>query len=335
MRYLRKTIKLCIAYSLYYSGILYLLCLVKLRNRAVVLTYHRVIAAERLAQSHSTPGIIVHEKVFAAHLPVIKRFLRPLPIAQFLEHLEAGKQLPSRSCLVTFDDGWIDNYETAYPLLRQQHVPALIFLPYDYISGTAMFWQEELQLRLSRMLESQDPGDSAYVAELLGRESPSGTHIREYISALKQLGYDELDRILGQVRTRSAGIDPGGHYDRYISWEQATEMQGSVVSYGSHAISHRILTRLTAEECRQELARSRQLLETRLHSPVLTLAYPNGDHDAQVERMAHEAGYRLAFTTQRGFVHRDSPAMALPRINIHNNASSNKALFLCTILNIF
>lgn len=336
MHILRKIIKLCIASGLYYSGILYMLCIVKLRNRAVVLTYHRVVAEDKLSQCYSSPGIIVNEKVFDKHLPVIKRFLKPLSIAQLQDCLEKGKPLPDRSCLLTFDDGWLDNYETAYPILQKHGVSAVIFLPYNYISGSEMFWQEELLLRLSRMVDNNDQRDTDFVVTLTGISgAPSNMALREYISRLKCLGYQKIGKVLDQVRDRSTDASINDHYVRYMTWEQILEMQDNGIAFGSHSMTHRILTRLSTDDCRQELVDSKQRLESKLQSPVLTLAYPNGDHNDHTELLANNAGYKLAFTTERGFASNNTPALAIPRINIHNNSSYNKAVFLCTILGIF
>ncbi|MDB4516667.1 polysaccharide deacetylase family protein, partial [Crocinitomicaceae bacterium] len=148
-------------------------------------------------------------------------------------------------------------------------------------------------------------------------------------------GYEEINKIVDQVRLLSKDACLDDHYDRYMSWEQILEMQENQIAFGSHSMSHRILTKLSSDECREELVKSKQDLESRLQTPVLTLAYPNGNHSKYVEQLADSAGYRLAYTTESGYVDGSTTALALPRINIHNGSSYNKAVFLCTILNIF
>jgi len=112
-------------------------------------------------------------------------------------------------------------------------------------------------------------------------------------------------------------------------------MQQNGISFGSHTLSYRILTKVSREECTRELTDSRLLLETSLGMPVETIAYPNGGHNEQVEQLTARAGYTLGFTTERGYVSSDTNPYSIPRINIHNNSSNNKAVFLCTILGIF
>jgi len=336
MQALRRLIKLFIAYGLYYSGVLYLLCRIRLRGRAVVLTYHRVIADDKLALSHSSPGIIVHKDVFEQHFTVIKRYLKPLSIEQFQEYFSARKPLPNRSCLLTFDDGWLDNYETALPILLKHRVPAVIFLPFNYVSSKQMFWQEELMLRLSYLLSTDNREDHRFVKELAALEhNPRSEQLRDYVSALKSKSNPEINAILQLVRGRCHDNVMPDHYDRYMSWEQILEMQRKGISFGSHTLSHRILTNVSRDECSRELNDSKALLEAALGMPVETIAYPNGDHSEQVDALTEQAGYTLGFTTEPGYVSSDTNAFTIPRINIHNNSSCNKAVFLCTIMGIF
>ncbi len=107
------------------------------------------------------------------------------------------------------------------------------------------------------------------------------------------------------------------------------------VSFGSHATSHRRLTRISEKDCAAELTNSKSELEDRLGCPIYALAYPNGDHDKTVKRRAEGAGYRLAFTTESGLMDEHTDLLAIPRINIHESCASNSALFMCTVLNIF
>ena len=336
MRTFRRLVKFTIAHALYYSGILYLLTRIRLRGRAVVLTYHRVIADEMLESSHSSPGIIVRKDVFEKHLKIINNYLNPISIEQLQEYVAEKKPFPDRSCLLTFDDGWLDNYETAYPILKQYRVPAVIFLPFNYISNNLMFWQEELLLRLTHLLGSDNPNDCEFVKDLTATaHTPNNMQLREYVSKIKTKDYQDIDAVLELVRSRSKDNAMPVHYNRYMSWEQIIEMQRSGISFGSHSLSHRILTRIPREECTKELNNSKALLEAALGAPVTSIAYPNGDHDEQVEHLAKQAGYTLGFTTERGYTEHDTNALTVPRINIHNNSSDNKAMFLCTIMGIF
>ena len=92
---------------------------------------------------------------------------------------------------------------------------------------------------------------------------------------------------------------------------------------------------MSDERCRQELRQSRTQLEAELGEPIRAIAYPNGDHDEQVMRETRDAGYALAFATTSGLYNRHADPLSIPRMNVHENNSRDKALFLCATINLF
>ena len=152
MRTLYKALKRIAAEALRRTGILSRLVDARLRDRVSVLMYHRIISSANLPATDSSPGIIVPEGDFEFQMRTLRQHFNPISLHEFEDHLIDGVPLPARSCLVTIDDGWIDNYETAFPILKKYSVPAVIFLPTDYISATRLFWQEEILMRLTWLL---------------------------------------------------------------------------------------------------------------------------------------------------------------------------------------
>ena len=118
---------------LFHAGLLRRLAHRRLRNGAIVLMYHRVLPEDRAAQSFSHPGIVVTPATFERQMALLKREFRPLSLQDFLGHMEARIPFPDGACLVTFDDGWIDNHDYALPILRRHGVPAVVFVATDYI----------------------------------------------------------------------------------------------------------------------------------------------------------------------------------------------------------
>ncbi|MEQ8205886.1 MAG: hypothetical protein RIA65_06910, partial [Woeseia sp.] len=81
----------------------------RLHGQAVVLTYHRVIDEQRTPRPDSNPGIIVSANSFDMQMRAVRDYLNPIALADLQAHVERGKPLPPKSCLITFDDGWLDN----------------------------------------------------------------------------------------------------------------------------------------------------------------------------------------------------------------------------------
>ena len=106
-----------IAHLLYYTGILNLLLNKRLKNKAVVLMYHRVLDKEDIASSYSQTGIIVSKKTFSSQMQYFQKHFNAISLIETIQNLKFKTHFRSRSCLVTFDDGWKDNYQNAYPIL--------------------------------------------------------------------------------------------------------------------------------------------------------------------------------------------------------------------------
>ena len=90
----------------------------------------------------------------------------------------------------------------------------------------------------------------------------------------------------------------------FLNWEEAAAMLKGGMSIGSHTHTHPVLQRLPLEEQCAELARSKQLLEERLHTEVISLAYPVGGpaaYSRSTMDAAKELGYRAAFSYRSGF----------------------------------
>src|SRR5262245_47823275 len=99
------------------------------RNPALlVLTYHRVLPASHPDRAVEQPGMYVAPETLAMHLRVLKRNFELIHLSEWLQRASSGRQLPKRACCISFDDGWRDNFEFGYPVLRDANVPATIFL---------------------------------------------------------------------------------------------------------------------------------------------------------------------------------------------------------------
>jgi peptidoglycan/xylan/chitin deacetylase (PgdA/CDA1 family) len=320
---------------LFYSGLLRLLLVLRLRGRAVVLTYHRVIPAELRQGSFSADQIIVTPETFQRQMRLLQRYLRPLAPDEFAQAVASGS-IPSRSCLVTFDDGWWDNAAHAAPILERTGVPAIVFVATDYIGSELCFWQERLARLLFTAWE-QGLAGRAYLQEL-GYHSPSKDparvriSIREFVTSVKSRPMREIEDLLSTVeqKLRDWGVTVSGlHGDRFMSWDEVKQMtRNGRIAIGSHCCSHVPLTKLDQDSIVRELDRSRREIAQRTGAMVHDLAYPNGDWNDAIVALVRGAGYRLAFTTDRGHVGANARPLSIRRINIQEQSARTPAAFL-------
>ena len=346
-RLMKRMIKAAVATVLYRSGLLWLLLARRLRNRTVVLMYHRVLPEADTSASPSTPGIIVNAGTFERHMACLRRRFTVLDPEAFVETLESDAELPSRSVVVTLDDGWRDNYVHAGPILKKYEIPALIFLTSGFVETDRMFWQEGMVQALLELRQAcrMDPS----VADALTAASAL-PGLRPCLVEDAVLARAAIDEVVAYWKARSSGDrgefmrrigqcfdaveKPDRAADHFLHWREVLEMQQETVRFGSHGVNHSILTDPETDVA-QELGESKAVLEERLGRPVDMLAYPNGDYDDTVVQYARRAGYRAAFTTRRGLVNGNDDRWKLNRCNIHEGAAGSIPLFLMRILGIW
>jgi peptidoglycan/xylan/chitin deacetylase (PgdA/CDA1 family) len=335
---LRETLKNLLAGLLYRSGLLTLLLRRKFAGRAVVLTYHRVLPVSALSESYSHPAIVVAPELFARHIALMNRHFTCLGLDEFHSRLKRKDFAGAAYCLITFDDAWRDNHTYAFTALKQTRTPAVIFVPVDYVDSGRLFWQERLGHIVDRICERL-PDRAAQILGAYGWQHlpalPQADRIlatRTAIRAIKHKDYTEINAIMSSLETQLGEPVRDFGPDAYLSIEQMRDMHRHGIDFQSHACSHRILTRLPADEVELELTASRQWLMEQLGIDATALAYPNGDHSPELQRLAAKAGYRLAFTTESGCVDPQGDPYTVRRINLNDNAAGSEARLLLTLL---
>ncbi|MEI2787957.1 MAG: polysaccharide deacetylase family protein [Steroidobacteraceae bacterium] len=341
MHRLRAILKRCIAYSLYFSGALWIYRSALLRDRAIVLTYHRVLPAA--ADSFSSLGIVVSPDIFTANMRFLRRHFMPLSAEEFQRCLDAGR-FPKGACLVTFDDGWHDNEAHALPILQSLDVPVTLFVATGYIGTSKTFWQERMTRQLFALSRNPAMGRSALaklgIADVCDASSDetARNNVRGFVDRLKLSTTAEIERVAAAVSTASqpTGFDDDLGDDRFLDWTALVRMASTgLVTIGSHAHSHVPLPRLGRGTATSDLQQSvREITRHGLPAPTI-FSFPNGDHDASTLDCLAEAGLTTAFTTDHGYVAVGADPRCLPRVNIHDGAASTPPEFLCRILGIF
>jgi peptidoglycan/xylan/chitin deacetylase (PgdA/CDA1 family) len=309
---------------------------VRHRGRAVILAYHRVLRAKDLDESFIQPGMYVLEDVFEKQMRFLKDAFEIVPLADLLARWRTGTwDRRARYCAITFDDGWLDNYLHAYPILRRYGIPATIFLPTAFIGTQARFWWDELTWLLRRCWSTRQGGQrSEDLSRLLGRYAwlaqldgeSTGERLDWIVEKFKDVPEQE---ICDWVEATRCALDLKAPEQRaLVNWQEVAEMSGCGISFGSHSSTHRILTRLSREEIRKELRDSFDSLSQQPIRSIPVFCYPNGDYNRDVVEEVQQAGYQAAVSGRFG-LERGVPddVWGLKRIGVHNDVSRTPALF--------
>jgi peptidoglycan/xylan/chitin deacetylase (PgdA/CDA1 family) len=205
-----------------------------------ILTYHSI-------SNEVEPDETVTPEEFEKQLQYIKGNFKVIPLEEAVEYIQTDIERVAGSIVITFDDGYSDNYHYAYPLLKKHSFPATIFLISDFIN------------------------------------------------------------------------DKEG---KYLSQSQIHEMMGNNISFGSHTISHRILTSLRTEEIIREIRDSKDILESQLGQKINSFAYPVGtrvDFNDEIMKTVKASKYTYACSNVYGINSNNTNIFALKRIGIETS----------------
>jgi peptidoglycan/xylan/chitin deacetylase (PgdA/CDA1 family) len=318
------------------------------RSAAIILTYHRVIEKWDDTLGYSQPGMVVTVPTFERQVAILKEHFDIVPLGALLTDGNSAGSATRPRCVVTFDDGWRDNYDLAFPILRRHDVAATVFLATDFIGTDRAFWHTELMYlltsaNLSSLLSDERafrayPGPVRHHLKRLARlDGAAGAYdLDPLIETVKALCDDDAIEELVQLLTTASGIRRPLIHDRrfFLDWDQVRTMAASGIEIGSHGCSHRILTRLPAAGADDELSRSKAEIERRIGHEVKHFAFPNDEGSGALVTAAAKAGYQTAclgeFDAEQG--HRG--IRPLQRLGMHEGVcgdgrSFDEALLYC------
>lgn len=290
-----------------------------------VLMYHRILPTDDERYALEEPGMIVTPETFRQHLQILKSLFEVMPLSEWLARRRQGLTLPARACAITFDDGWLDNYQFAFPILQEQNTPATLFAVSHMIGTRRQFWPNRLarvlSLKNSAFLPGLDDLPCISSATSLTRE-----WLAQIIVQLKQLSDAELDDRLKKAED-SLNLSPEPA-PALMDWSHVREMQNSgLIEIGSHTCNHfRLQASLPKEILAREIRDSARMIEEQTGQPASLFCYPNGDTCADAVELVGKQ-YQGAVTTRRGINNSATPATELLRIGIHEDIGNTPTQF--------
>lgn len=299
-------------------------------DHIVVINYHRI---KQHRKSHYT---LFDDEVFGPDQEEFDRQIKWLAnnttivTESDLIAMVQDRRVPiGKTVLITFDDGYIDNYTLALPVLRKYKVPAIFFIPTQAIEERRLGWWDCISffLKTTRRSEIVVDGVNLYpqhqrreaiefVLNLVRRDKFAVSDLLDKLCTACQVDYPSLHRQDAELMT----------------WEHLQEMVGNGMSIGAHTHSHQILANLQFSQQEDEIKRSKTIIEQKLNSIVRSMSYPVGTYrhfNADTKKIARTAGFELAFSFLTGInISGFVDPMDVKRISV----SSYFPRFTCTMV---
>ena len=217
-----------------------------------------------------------------------------ISVSDLVEIINNKLPLPSTTVVLTVDDGWKENKEHLIEIAEAERVPITIFISTEPVEKEKRFWWS------------------------LVEEGRKNGLCKETVQELKNVSNTERMAVIEKLEH----LLPSKREALRISDIQAFE-KSKYIQFGSHTVTHPILSQCTHEVSGYEIETSKQKLEVWLNKKIISFAYPNGSYtQTEIDHLKNK-GYQIAFNTQPRYVQKDDllKPYELPRFDVLENVS--------------
>ena len=277
-----------------------------LRRDLRILAYHRVLDSIEPADFSFDPELIsASSDAFRRQLSIVKRRFAPMRFDELIDCLDRRRPVPRRAVLITFDDGYDDNYRHAWPILRDVGLSAMFFVCTGHIdSGRPYAYDWLVHMLCTTRAESLQAPELAIdwlLPDDLGARRELAARL---LDRIKTLDAQAQQALIDRLQREWSMPPDAGHPDcRPMRWAQLREMHAGGMEIGSHGVDHRMLAKMPRAAMREEVANSKRTIERELGAEVRVISYPVGGKDAYDDTViaaVREAGYQAACSYRAG-----------------------------------
>lgn len=269
--------------------------------------------------------------LFEVHMRYLARHYKVVSLAELQRHLDSGES-NEMVVGVTFDDGYRDNYECAFPVLQRYRIPATIFLTTGAIDSGEPLWFEQLAEAIKKTPHEYIDLEIDIPRRFWMRNPAERLESNRKIFALLRAFNDTERRTW--VAELLGKLGAAGEWERkgkMLTWDQVRLMKTQGIDFGGHTVTHPFLSKLAPRQAEWEISECKRRIEAETQKPVSFFAYPNGreeDFAASNKDILRNAGYRGAVTTIWGMNYRTTDCMELKRGGPWENSPEMFALKL-------
>ncbi|MBI3502606.1 MAG: polysaccharide deacetylase family protein [Bacteroidetes bacterium] len=290
------------------------------RNNYLVLCYHGC----SYAPDFSINGRHISSKQMEEHLIYFKKNFNIVSLSECFFSLRNGIVPKKKTIALTFDDGYVNNFTTLFPLLKKINIPATFFIiSQSLVDDNFINWPDILDIIKSYSgTKTLEIGDEKFKLNGNFFSNKLSLSASDYI---KKMGSDR-DAILRDIMNKCgfAKIIPRANREYYkmINKEQLKQIsENALIEIGSHSHSHYNLGNVNNELAKEELIQSKKIIEEVIQKEVETIAYPDGSYTNETKRISEEAGYKNLVAVSYQCTDDLQDKRILPRLTISNTTT--------------
>ena len=289
----KNIIKSTLYFLLYYSGFfdLSLKVVEKIcsNHPCIILNYHRIVDD---SSRYLSKGPVVHHPIkhFKKEISYLKKNYQILSMDEVVQRMKSGLGFKKPSVAITFDDGYLDNYTLAYPVLKKHGVPAITYIVTSFIGTSERIWTDQIEQAL---LETKK--DCFILPELFSNEKlrirtkeereQVNIKVAEALKLRPNEERRELMRNLFKILELDDTCGSNLKSRMMLNWGEVQKMAQNDITIGAHSHTHPILSRMPPHEAKEDIFISKKVIEENLGIKVKHFAFPNGREEDFTEEL--------------------------------------------------
>ncbi len=278
-----------------------------------VLLYHRVIDLK-----YDPQQLCVSPQRFSEQLSFLKKTYTFLSIDEFHDILHNNKAFPKKSLLITFDDGYADNYYNALPVLEQLNLPAVFYISTKSINTSDLMWWDELDLIFQKQKD---------VSSLLKKHNLTEAEslYKYYLVKCKTAAsLEERNSLLNEIRSIAELTESDKQNHKFLTTQELKKLGASkLVTIGAHTVNHLSLAHINDADKKQEIENSVKALSI-LGAKIEHFSYPYGEksnYDEKSIQICKDLGLKSSSANYLGYVTKGSDLFSFPRFVVRNDTA--------------
>jgi peptidoglycan/xylan/chitin deacetylase (PgdA/CDA1 family) len=303
----------------------------------VTLAYHRIGNDPRTPFDRGLWSAC--PEAFDAQLRLLKKHCDVIGADDLADVL---RKQSGRHALITFDDGYRDNYEVAFPLLRSHGLTAAFFVATGFLDRPRASWYDEVAWMVRTSRRAALPGGPWFPGPVPFDPPDRARAVRTLLARYKTLPGERTDAYLDFLaEATGSGRCPAPEAAAlWMTWDMLREMAAAGMAVGGHTANHPVLARLAAGEQGREVAECKRRLEAELGRPMTCFSYPDGGpaaFDRATRACLREHGVRFAFSYHGGYQRFPGPCDPhdLPRVAVEPYVGPDQFRALLTLPQVF
>jgi peptidoglycan/xylan/chitin deacetylase (PgdA/CDA1 family) len=293
-----------------------------LPNGVYVFNYHRIGDADKSQFDRAV--FSCDKQAFEQQIIELKSHFKIINTVELARLIECDEIASDRFAVLTFDDGYLDNYSEALPILIKHKVSGVFYLTTEYLEPNKITWWDEIAYILRKSHGMKYQGSNNALQYNLNKDDIDKV-IQRVLTDIKLIKNLSIVDVLEEIRAKFPLARKellSEEHQLFMGWKEAKDLVVQGMEIGSHTLTHPILSQLDAVQHKKEIVDSKLILEERLNCEINSIAYPVGRYYCYNQKSFEysvSAGYKIGFNNELGFHRSISNSLDINRFSVSTN----------------